>query len=75
MTAWINDVYNKDIKMQKGQRDIFISLLQVCEESSFILTQHCIHKNDMCDCISNFYTFLRKKSNYIAVLLMEYCHK
>lgn len=75
MTTWINDVYNKDIKMQKGQRGIFISMLPVCYESSFIPTQHCIYKNDMYDCISNFYTFLRKKSNYIAVLLMEYCDK
>lgn len=71
MTAWINDVYNKDIKMQKGQRSILVSLVQVWEENSFILTRHCPHKKDTYGCISNFYTYLRKKSNYIAVFLME----
>lgn len=44
MTAWINDVYNKDIKMQKGQRSILVSLVQVWEENSFILTRHCPRK-------------------------------
>lgn len=72
MTARIN-VYNEDIKMLKGQR--YFCIYASCLLRKFILTQHYTHKKDMYVCFSNFYTFLRKKSNYIAVLLMEYCYK
>lgn len=58
MTAWINDVYNEDIKMQRWQRSIFISMLQVFYKGSFNLTQHCMHKKDMYDCISNSCTLI-----------------
>lgn len=58
MTAWINDVYNEDIKMQGWQRSIFISMLQVFYKGSFNLTQHCMHKKDMYDCISNSCTLI-----------------
>lgn len=61
-------VYTKDIKMQKGQRGILVSILHV-------FWQCCMHKKEMYNCVINFYTFLRKKSHYVAVSLVEYCNK
>lgn len=73
MTAWIRDVYNNKKCRKNNERSISEAYLRFRVVKKVHLFWHstALHKKDLDDYSSSFYTYLRNKNKYIPILLTE----